>query len=182
MPSLAVFCGARTGSDAIYQAAARESGEAIAGAKYRLVYGGGRVGLMGILADAALANGGEVIGVIPQALATTEVAHYGLSFLHVVSSMHERKALIADLSDGFIALPGGIGTLDEFCEMLTWQQLRIHEKPMGLLNTGGYYDQFIAFLDHSTSPGFTPKTTREALCVAPTIAELLDLMKGYLPK
>jgi hypothetical protein len=128
---LCVFCGAHTGHDPGYAEVARDVARAIVGAGYGVVYGGGRIGLMGVLADAALEAGGEVIGVIPESLAVTEVAHSGLSTLHVVSSMHERKALMAELSGGFVALPGGFGTMDEFCEILTWRQLGLHDKPIG---------------------------------------------------
>lgn len=141
---------------------------------FGVVYGGGRVGLMGVLADAALAAGGEVIGVIPGSLATEEVAHAGLSKLHVVESMHERKALMADLSDAFIALPGGFGTMDEFCEILTWAQLRIHRKPVGVLNAGGYYDELLALFDNMVARGFVTPTNRALVRSAPSIGALLD--------
>lgn len=139
-----------------------------------MVYGGGRVGLMGVLADAALAAGGEVIGVIPGSLATEEVAHAGLTKLHVVESMHERKALMADLSDAFIALPGGFGTMDEFCEILTWAQLRIHRKPVGLLNASGYYDELLALFDNMVARGFVTPANRALVRSAPSIGALLD--------
>ena len=134
---LGIFCGAHTGDGTRYVDIAAAAARTLASRGFGIVYGGSHVGLMGVIADAALEAGGEVIGVIPEALATSEVAHAGLTQLHVVSSMHERKALMADLSDGFIALPGGYGTMDEFCEILTWAQLRIHDKPVGLLNSDG---------------------------------------------
>lgn len=141
-----------------------------------IVYGGGRVGLMGVIADAALAAGGEVIGVIPEALATREVAHAGLTQLHVVSSMHERKALMADLSDAFIALPGGYGTMDEFCEIVTWAQLRIHDKPVGLLNGDGYYDELLALFDKMVREGFVSATNRGLVRSASNVDELIALL------
>lgn len=141
---------------------------------FGIVYGGGRVGLMGVIADAALAAGGEVIGVIPEALATKEVAHAGVTQLHVVSTMHERKALMADLSDAFVALPGGFGTMDEFCEILTWAQLRIHTKPVGLLNCDGYYDELLALFDKMVREGFVTETNRGLVRSAGTIGELLE--------
>jgi hypothetical protein len=140
------------------------------------VYGGGRVGLMGTMADAALAAGGAVIGVIPKSLATREIAHGGLSELHVVDSMHERKALMADLSDGFIALPGGFGTMDELCEILTWSQLRIHTKPVGLLNAGGYYDNLLALFDSMVAEGFVSAQNRRLLLAASSVDDLLEQM------
>lgn len=138
------------------------------------MYGGGRVGLMGVIADAALAAGGEVIGVIPEALATKELAHGGVTQLHVVSTMHERKALMADLSDGFIALPGGFGTMDEFCEILTWAQLRIHDKPVALLNCDGYYDELLALFDKMVREGFVTVTNRTLVRAFGSIDELLE--------
>ncbi len=148
----------------------------VVAAGYGIVYGGGRVGLMGTIADAALDAGGEVIGVIPAALAGEEVAHSGLTRLHIVQSMHERKALMSDLSDGFIALPGGFGTMDEFHEILTWRQLGIHDKPVGLLNVDGYYDALLALYDRMESDGFVRAQTRGLITVAPTIDELLAVL------
>ena len=146
-----------------------------------LVYGGARVGLMGVLADAALKAGGEVIGVIPRALVAREVAHAGLTELHVVESMHERKALMADLSDGFIALPGGWGTLDELFEILTWAQLGLHQKPCGLLNVQGYFDPLLSFVDHSIDEGFVRPEYRRLFAVADAAAPLLDLLSRQTP-
>lgn len=170
---LCVFCGASSGSGDSYATAAREASEAIVRAGYGVVYGGGRIGLMGVVADAALAAGGEVIGVIPRALSHQEIAHPGVTRLHVVESMHERKALMADLSDAFVALPGGYGTMDEFCEILTWRQLRIHDKPIGLLNSAGYYDRLIELFDEMTAEGFVSLASRRLFVDAPSIGELL---------
>jgi hypothetical protein len=146
------------------------------GAGFGVVYGGGSIGLMGIVADAALAAGADVIGIIPQALAEAEVAHAGLTQLHVVSSMHERKAMMVELSDAFVALPGGFGTMDEFCEVLTWRQLAIHDKPIGLLNFRGYYDSLLALFDSMVEQGFITVQTRGLFVNAPRIEELLHSM------
>ncbi|MGA7570340.1 MAG: TIGR00730 family Rossman fold protein [Candidatus Aquilonibacter sp.] len=176
MARLCIFCGAHAGSNGDYRNLAAEVARAVHGAGFGVVYGGGRVGLMGALADAMLALGGEVIGVIPKGLATSEVAHDGVERLHVVESMHERKALMADLSDGFIALPGGYGTMDEFHEILTWRQLGIHNKPIGLLNAGGYYDHLLALYDRMRSEGFVTQNARQLFVGAPEIGELLRAM------
>jgi uncharacterized protein (TIGR00730 family) len=176
MSRICVFCGSHTGSDPAYAEMARQAAQAIVAAGYGVVYGGGGVGLMKIVADAALAAGGEVIGVIPHALARTENAHQGLTALHVVDTMHERKALMEDLSSAFIALPGGYGTMDEFCEVLSWRQLRIHDKPIGLLNYRGYYDALLALFDSMVREGFIGPHTRALFVDAPTIDELLDGM------
>jgi uncharacterized protein (TIGR00730 family) len=173
MPRLCIFCGAHSGRDGRYTEIAADAARAIVSAGFGIVYGGGRVGLMGAIADAALELGGEVIGVIPESLSSAEIAHHGISKLHVVQSMHERKALMADLSDGFVALPGGFGTMDEFCEILTWRQLRIHDKPIGLLNTGGYYDGLLSLFDHMMKEGFVMPQTRDLFIEAPTMDELL---------
>jgi uncharacterized protein (TIGR00730 family) len=155
---------------------ARDAGQRIVAAGYGVVYGGGGVGLMKIVADAALAAGGEVIGIIPQALARTEMAHPGLTELHVVGTMHERKALMGEVSDAFVALPGGFGTMDEFCEVLSWRQLRIHDKPIGLLNYRGFYDALLALFDSMVREGFVGPYTRGLFIDATTIEELLDEM------
>ena len=154
MARVCVFCGSRDGTDPRYAAAAVSMGVAIAEAGLGLVYGGGSVGLMGIVADAALAAGGEVIGVIPDGLFSREIAHTGLTELHAVPSLTARKALMADLSDAFVALPGGYGTLDELFEMVTWTQLGIHAKPSGLLEVDGFWADLLRFLDHVTEAGF----------------------------
>jgi uncharacterized protein (TIGR00730 family) len=153
-PHLCVFCGSARGLRAEYIAAARRVGAALARAGLGLVYGGGRVGLMGAVADAALAAGGRVVGVIPDPLAQKEIAHDGLTELHVVPGMHERKALMARRSAGFLMLPGGIGTLEEFFEILTWAALGLHNKPIGLLNVGGYFDPLLRLLEHGVAEGF----------------------------
>jgi uncharacterized protein (TIGR00730 family) len=144
-----------------------------------IVYGGGNVGLMGVLADAAMAAGGEVIGVIPQSLFAKEVGHAGITDLRIVGSMHERKALMADLADGFIALPGGWGTFDEFCEILTWAQLGLHRKPCGILNTAGYYDTLLAMFDHSVAEGFLKPAYRPIVIAATEPEDLLPKMQAY---
>lgn len=173
---IALFCGARVGRGDRYAAVAADAARALAERNIGIVYGGGRVGLMGVIADTALAAGGEVIGVIPRSLATEEVARGDVTQLHVVGSMHERKALMADLSDGFIALPGGFGTMDEFCEILTWAQLRIHAKPIGLLNAGGYYDELVALFDKMVREEFVMPNNRSLVRTASSIGELLGLM------
>jgi uncharacterized protein (TIGR00730 family) len=154
--------------------AARAVAECLARRHIRLVYGGGKVGLMGQMADAALAAGGKVVGVIPGRLAEREVAHPGLDKLHVVDSMHARKALMADLSDAFVALPGGFGTLDEFFEIVTWAQLGFHSKPVGLLNVEGFFDPVLSFVDHAIQEGFVRAEHRELILVASSTEELLD--------
>lgn len=178
MSRLCIFCGAHAGRDGHYRALADDVASALVQAGLGIVYGGGRVGLMGSLADAMLERGGEVIGVIPGALATAEVAHDGITQLHVVETMHERKALMAQLSDGFIALPGGYGTMDEFHEIVTWRQLHIHDKPVGLLNPDGYYDHLLAQYDRMLGEGFLSPRTRALFVTAPSIRELLALMHG----
>ncbi len=176
MPRLCIFCGAYPGRDGRFRDVAAHVSRAIVAAGYGIVYGGGRVGLMGTIADAALEMGGEVVGVIPEALATEEVANPGITRLHIVQSMHERKALMADLSDAFIALPGGFGTMDEFHEILTWRQLGIHQKPVGLLNVDGYYDDLLALYDRMERDGFVHEQTRRLLTAASTIEELLAVL------
>ncbi len=169
-----VFCGARTGDDPAHAAGARALGRALARRGLGLVTGGGRVGLMGVVADAALEAGGEAIGVIPRALATREVAHQGMTRLEVVGSMHERKARMADLGGAFCALPGGLGTLEELFEVLTWAQLGLHRKPIGLLDPGGYYDGLSAFLDGAVRAGFLAALDRALLVVERDPERLLD--------
>ncbi len=176
MPRLCIFCGAYPGRDGRFLEVAAQVSRAVVAAGYGIVYGGGRVGLMGTIADAALGAGGEVIGVIPEALAGEEVAHSGLTRLLVVQSMHERKAVMADLSDGFIALPGGFGTMDEFHEILTWRQLGIHNKPVGLLNIDGYYNDLLALYERMEREGFVQAQTRGLVTVAPAIDELLAVL------
>jgi len=151
---LCVFCGSSTGSRPVYAEAAAQLGRELATARVTLVFGGGRVGLMGILADSALAAGGQVIGVMPRSLVEKEIAHASLTTLHVVDSMHQRKALMADLADAFLLLPGGFGSWEEFCEIVTWLQLGIHRKPCAILNVGGYYDGLLSLADHALAEGF----------------------------
>ncbi len=172
--SLCVYCGSNSGSDPAFGAATRELAERLVEREARVVYGGGAVGLMGTLADAALAAGGTVIGVIPQALMDREIGHRGLTELHVVGSMHERKALMAELSDAFVALPGGIGTLEELIEAYTWSQLGIHAKPLGVLNVNGYYDALAAFLDEAVRARFLRAEHRGVLAVESAVDALLD--------
>lgn len=178
---LCVFCGSSPGSEAAFGAAAGRLGRALAEAGIGLVYGGASVGLMGRLADSALAAGGEVIGVIPRALVDQEVAHHGLADLRVVGSMHERKALMADLADGFVALPGGLGTLDELFEILTWAQLGLHHKPVGLLDVQGYFAPLLAFLDGAVAARFLAPAHRAMLLVADDPAALLAAFRAYQP-
>jgi hypothetical protein len=172
--SLCVYCGSNPGSDPAFAAATRELAQRLVERDVRVVYGGGAVGLMGTLADTALAAGGTVVGVIPQALMDREIGHRGLTELHVVGSMHERKALMAELSDAFVALPGGIGTLEELIEAYTWSQLRLHAKPLGVLNVNGYYDTLGAFLDQAVQAGFLRAEHRAVLAVEASVDALLD--------
>ena len=181
MNSLCVFCGSNSGASPAYAEAAAGLGRLLARRGLTLVYGGGRVGLMGVVADAALAAGGRVIGVIPEALATRELAHSGVTEMRVVGSMHERKALMSELSDGFLALPGGIGTLEEWFEVWTWSQLGFQPKPCGLLNVAGYYDHLLAFLDHMTGERFLRETHRSMAIVDDQPERLLDRLASYQP-
>ena len=181
MRRVCVFCGSRTGTEPAYDEAARALGRAVAAENVTLVYGGGRVGLMGVVADAALGAGGEVVGVIPRALLEREIAHTGLTDLRVVGSMHERKALMSELSEGFIALPGGTGTLEEFFEVLTWAQLGEHRKPCALLNPGGYYDPLLAVFDHMVAKGFLSEEHRAMVLVETGPEALLEALAGYRP-
>ena len=174
MLSICVYCGSRFGDSARFVTTAQEMGEAIARRGARLVYGGGRVGLMGIVADAALAAGGHVIGVIPEALMQREVGHSRLTELLVVRSMHERKQAMAERADAFVALPGGIGTLEELYEMWSWQQLGYHDKPVALLNVDGYYDPLIEFMGQSVRRGFVSEEQHRALLVDTDVHQLLD--------
>jgi uncharacterized protein (TIGR00730 family) len=176
---LCVFCGSKHGVRPAYREAARAMGEALVAAGIDLVYGGGRVGLMGVVADAVLDAGGEVIGVIPEAMSDKEIAHYGLTDLHIVETMHERKALMYNLSDGFVALPGGLGTLEELFEITTWSQLGLHAKPTGLLDVAGYYSPLVAFLDQLVSEGFVSRRHRGLLRVAADPVELLGRLAAF---
>jgi len=178
---LCVFCGSSPGFDPAYLAMARTLGRLLARERIALVYGGGAVGLMGAVADAALEGGGEVIGVIPQALMDKEIGHRGLSDLRVVGSMHERKALMAELADGFIAMPGGLGTFEELFEVWTWAQLGYHRKPCALLNVAGFYDRLAAFLDEVVERGFVKPIHRSMLIVENDPATLIAAIRGYEP-
>jgi hypothetical protein len=181
MNSLAVFCGSSLGSDPAYTRAAIALGEFLAHKKITLIYGGGNIGLMGKVATAALAAGGHVIGVIPKFLMEKEIGKIELPDLRIVNSMHERKALMAELADGFIALPGGFGTLEEFCEILTWAQLGLHAKPLGLLNAAGFYDHFLAFIDHAVARGLIKPRHRALLLTHDDPRELIHQMKNAHP-
>ena len=181
MKRICVFCGSNPGAEPAYAEAAADLGRLLAGRGLTLVYGGGHVGLMGVLADATLAAGGRVTGVIPEALAAKELAHAGLTDLVVVGSMHERKALMSELSDAFIALPGGIGTLEEWFEVWTWSQLGFQPKPCGMLNVAGYYDHLLAFLDHMTEERFLSPPHRSMAIVEDRADRLLDRLASYQP-
>jgi uncharacterized protein (TIGR00730 family) len=179
MQRICVFCASSTGNDPAFTLAAESLGHALAVRKISLIYGGGNIGLMGIIADAAMKAGGKVIGVIPQALVDKELAHHGVTDLRIVHSMHERKALMAELSDGFIALPGGFGTLEEFCEILTWAQLGLHQKPFGLLNVSGFYDHFLQFLDHIVETRLLRPQHRALVLDAKSVDDLLSLISAW---
>lgn len=181
MKSICVFCGSNFGTKPAYVTTAKRTGQAMVERGLALVYGGGKVGLMGALADAVLEQGGTVIGVMPRALVEKEIAHHGLTQLHVVGSMHERKALMADLADGFIALPGGFGTFEEFCEILTWAQLGYHRKPCGLLNVENFYDPLLNLFNHSANEGFIRAEHRSMVLVERNPARLLRLFENYEP-
>jgi uncharacterized protein (TIGR00730 family) len=181
MKRVCVFCGSSLGTRDVYRDAAASLGAALASRQLELVYGGARIGLMGVVADAALAAGGRVTGVMPAAMVDRELAHTGLSDLRIVSTMHERKALMEQLSDGFVTLPGAMGTLDETCEILTWGQLGLHAKPCGLLDVDGYYTSFLALLDRAVVEGFLRPQHRAMLLVDPVAEALLDRMAAYEP-
>jgi uncharacterized protein (TIGR00730 family) len=179
MRSVCVYCGSSAGDRPEYVDAARALGHALAQRGTELIYGGAQVGLMGHVADAVLERGGRVIGVIPQMLVRKEIAHAGLTALHVTASMHERKQKMADLSEGFIALPGGIGTFEELFEIWTWGQLGLHRRPCGLLNVAGYYDDLVRFLDHATASGFIRAEQRAMLSVESDVDALLARFDAY---
>ena len=181
MEAVCVFCGSREGSHPSYAEAARDMGKELARRGLGLVYGGGQVGLMGAVADAVLEEGGEVVGVIPKALVAREIAHAGLTELHVVGSMHERKKLMADLSDGFVALPGGYGTLEEFLEVLSWAQLSIHEKPCALLDVDSFWKPLSALFDQVVAEGFVHPDHRSLVLTERDPRALLDIMERYRP-
>ena len=177
--SVTVFCGSSAGARPTYAESAAALGREVAARGMRLVYGGASVGLMGAVADAALGAGGQVVGVIPQHLVDREMAHPGLSELHVTATMHERKALMAELADGFVALPGGVGTLEELFEIYTWNQLGLHAKPLALFNVRGYYDGLASFLDLAVAERFVTPQHRAMLLVAEELGELLDGLDGW---
>lgn len=181
MQRICVYCGSSHGAQAIYRDVAAQLGTLLAVRGIGLVYGGGRVGLMGVVADAVLAGGGEAIGIIPHHLATKELAHDGLTDLRVVSTMHERKALMAELSDGFVTLPGGYGTAEEFFETLTWAQLGIHSKPLGLLNIAGFYDPLLLQVERYISEGFVRASYRDLIIDDTDPQNLLDRLAAYQP-
>ncbi|MFT3978671.1 MAG: TIGR00730 family Rossman fold protein [Sphingomonas bacterium] len=181
MKRLAVYCGSATPADPVYIETARMVGRELAARGIGVVYGGGRLGLMGAVADAALEAGGEVIGVIPQALVNAEVAHRGLTELHVVPGMHERKKAFTDLADGFVTIPGGTGTMDELWEALSWAQIGYHSDPVGLLNAAGYYDELIAFWRKMAAVGFLRPQHHDLLIVSETLDELLYRMAAHVP-
>jgi len=181
MHRICVFSGSNTGKRQEYQQAARDLGQELVARGLGLVYGGASVGLMGVIADTVLAGGGEVIGVIPRALFRREVAHEHLTTLHEVGSMHERKALMADLSDGFIALPGGFGTFDELFEITTWAQLGLHTKPIGLLNVAGYFTPLLTMVSHAVTEGFIPPDHEHILLNSTSPADLLDSFAVFVP-
>ncbi len=178
MKRLAVYCGSSMGADPAFAQVAEALGKEMARRGLGLVYGGGRMGLMGIIADAVLGEGGEAYGVIPDALVKHELAHLGLTELHVVRNMHERKAMMTDLTDAFICLPGGIGTLDELFEAWSWNALGYHAKPFGLLNVHGFWDEMLAFLDTACASGFMSPARRGQLIVSDRIGEAIDLLEA----
>jgi uncharacterized protein (TIGR00730 family) len=178
---ICVFCGSSSGRGDLYLRVARETAQTLIANRLGLVYGGASVGCMGALADAMLEMGGEVIGVIPRSMREREIAHTGLTKLHIVETMHQRKALMADLADAFLALPGAYGTLDEFFEILTWAQIRIHAKPAGLLNVEGFYDPLLAFLDRAVSEGFLKQNNRDLFLVDSAPARLVERLLAHQP-
>jgi len=179
MPRICVYCGSNSGAHPIYEEAARELADVLVRHDFELVYGGADKGIMGVIADAVLELGGKVHGVIPKMLCEKELAHQNLTELHVVASMHERKTMMAALSDGFIAMPGGYGTLEEIIEIITWGQLNFHEKPCGLLNVGGYFDHLLAYLNHATAEGFLRIENRKMLLCDDTAAGLVQQFETY---
>ena len=179
MKRICVFCGSQVGSNGLYRQAAMELGLLLAQRGYGLVYGGGHVGLMGIIADAVMRSGGDVDGVIPEAMVSRELAHDRVTRLHVVSSMHERKACMAELADAFIAMPGGYGTFEELFEIITWAQLGIHRKPIGLLNVAGYFDALTVMVEHAINEGFIKVKHRQLTVMADRPAALLDVLDQH---
>jgi len=182
MKSLCVFCGSSHGNSAEFTIAARELGEAVATRGIELVYGGSHVGLMGVVADAALAKGGKVTGVLPHFMADKELAHTGITKLHLVDTMHERKQLMVEVAEGFVALPGGFGTLEEIFEAITWAQLHLHAFPCALLNVDGYFDALVEFLDATVAKGFVKQEQFDSLIVAETVDELFERFASFQPE
>ena len=182
MKSLCVYCGSSMGSAPVYADAARALAKAMVDDNIALVYGGGNVGLMGVIADEVMRLGGEATGVIPKAMMEKEVGHTGLTRLHIVKDMHERKAMMADLSDGFVAMPGGIGTLEELFEVFTWSQLGLHDKPIGLLNVSGYYDGLIGFLKHVVTERFLREEQASLLLHDASPVGMLGRLKTFVPQ
>ncbi|MEW4487073.1 TIGR00730 family Rossman fold protein [Thalassoglobus sp. JC818] len=176
--SVCVFCGSRTGRNPLYSSTAAELGKRLAKSGRTLVFGGGHIGLMGVVANATLEHGGSVIGVIPESLQQKELAHPGVQDMRIVDSMHTRKAMMAEEADAFIALPGGLGTFEELCEILTWAQLGFHRKPVALLNVNGYYDHLIQMIDHGISEGFMSDNHRKLVAVVESIDEFFTLLEN----
>jgi uncharacterized protein (TIGR00730 family) len=181
MKSICVFCGSSTGKYPVYRLAAAEFGKLLAESGITLIYGGGKVGLMGVLADSALAAGGKCIGIIPRSIADLEIAHDHLTRLHIVEGMQERKAMMMEMSDAFVALPGGLGTLDELAEVLTYNQLRIFDKPVGLLNVSGYFDSLLRYFDHGVAERFIRQEHRNNIFSSDNPVRLLQKMNDYQP-
>ena len=181
MKAVCVYCGSSNGARPVYAEAAKAFGRALVEADMSLVYGGGRVGLMGLIADEVLANGGRAVGVIPELLLKKEVGHTDLTELHVVPDMHERKKKMADLSDAFVAMPGGVGTFEELFEVYTWAQLGYHQKPVALLDVDGYYDPLLSMLQHTVEEGFMRRAYLDMLQVAADPAAMIDKLKRYIP-
>ena len=179
MQRICVYCASNSGNRDVFAEAARELATVLVEQEYELVYGGGSTGIMGVLADAVLRLGGKVHGVIPELLVQKEIGHAGLTELHIVASMHERKSKMESISDAFIALPGGFGTLEELSEILTWGQLRIHDKPVGVINVDGFFDSLLTYLDNAEAEGLLRKECRQMLCCAEDPAALLEQFKSY---
>lgn len=181
MKSICVFCGSSMGKNKVYKESAAAFGKMLAENNITLVYGGGKVGLMGVMADSALAAGGKCIGIIPKSIADLEIAHDHLTELHIVNNMQERKAMMMERADAFVALPGGLGTLDELAEVLTYNQLRIFDKPIGLLNVNGYFDHLIKFFDHGVNERFVREEHRKNIIVSDNTVELIEMLNAYQP-
>lgn len=179
MKNICVFCGSAVGKNPIYKQTAQELGLLFVKKQIRLIYGGGRVGLMGIMADTVMQNGGKVVGIIPQFLIEMEVAHSRLSEMIMVKTMHERKKRMTDMAQGFVVMPGGIGTMDEFFEVFTWAQLGLHTKPIGLLNTNGFFDKLLAYIDFAVEEGFVKAQSREMMLIETDAEHLIESMQNY---